>query len=69
MIEVTRNSNVITKGKLGQLQQQKADVEEVAEGLEAGLRVDFGQPIAPNMFVKEGDILEVYEEERIKKSL
>ena len=69
LIEVTRNSNVITKGKLGQLQQQKADVEEVAEGLEAGLRVDFGQPIAPNMFVKEGDILEVYEEERIKKSL
>ncbi|MBI2676782.1 MAG: translation initiation factor IF-2 [Candidatus Yanofskybacteria bacterium] len=69
LIEVTRNSNVITKGKLGQLQQQKADVEEVAEGLEAGLRVDFGQPIAPNMFVKEGDILEVYEEEKIKRSL
>ncbi|MBI2057903.1 MAG: translation initiation factor IF-2 [Candidatus Yanofskybacteria bacterium] len=69
LLDVLRSNNTISKGKLGQLQQQKADVEEVAEGLEAGLRVDFGQSISPNMYIKEGDVLEVYEEEKIKRSL
>ena len=70
MVDVLRNNNIIVKGKLGQLQHQKADVEEVAEGLECGLRIDFlGQSLSPNMYIKEGDVLEVYEEEKIKKSL
>ncbi len=70
IVDILRNSNVLVTGKLGQLQHQKADVEEVAEGLEAGLRVDFlGQSLTPNMYIKEGDTLEVYEEEKIKKSL
>ncbi len=70
IVDVLRNNTLLATGKLGQLQHQKADVEEVAEGLEAGLRVDFlGQSLTPNMYIRESDVLEVYEEEKIKKSL
>ena len=70
MVDILRNNNIIVKGKLGQLQHQKADVEEVAEGLECGLRIDFlGQSLSPNMYIKEGDVLEVYEEEKIRRTL
>ena len=70
MVDVLRNNNVLVKGKLGQLQHQRADVEEVAEGLECGLRIDFlGQSLGPNMYIKEGDVLEIYEEEKIRRTL
>ena len=68
--EVMRASKLFAKGKVVQLQQKKADVAEVAEGLECGLRVD----IAPSdlgvpLMIKEGDVLEMYEEEKIKRSI
>lgn len=68
VIDVTRNSEVIGKGRLGQLQHNKEDVSEVKEGLEAGIRLDItpGQTLQE---VKEGDILEIYEEEQVERSL
>lgn len=69
LVEIFRNNVAVTKVKLGQLQHLKSDVEEVAEGSEAGLRIDFGQPPAPNIFIREGDVLEIYEEEKIKRTL
>ena len=72
MVDVLRNGKeAVATGRLSQLQQQKADVEEVVEGLEAGIRFDFGpvKNITPNMYIREGDVLEVYEEEKIKRSL
>jgi translation initiation factor IF-2 len=68
MGEIARNEIVVSAGKIGQLQHNKADMSEVKEGLEAGIRFDTipGQPFEE---VKEGDILEVYEEEEVRRSL
>lgn len=70
LLDVLRSNQVVITGKLGQLQSQKADTAEVAEGAEAGLRVDFSlKSMTPNLYIREGDILEVYEEEKIQKSI
>lgn len=70
LIDVLRNNQTVASGRLSQLQQQKTDVEEVAEGLEAGVRFELSaKNITPNMYIREGDGLEVYEEEKIKRSL
>ncbi len=76
MIDVIRNGTLLITGKLGQLQHDKADVAEVAEGLEAGIRFDLpaspaksAQSIGIPMLIKEGDVLEIYEEEKIKRSI
>jgi len=76
MIDVIRNGVLLITGKLGQLQHEKADVIEVAEGLEAGIRFDLPpvpakqtQPIGIPILIEEGDILEIYEEEKIKRSI
>jgi translation initiation factor IF-2 len=83
MIDVIRNGALLITGKLGQLQHDKVDVAEVAEGLEAGIRFDLpaspaGGPLVPAkqtqpagipMLIKEGDTLEIYEEEKIKRSI
>ena len=63
LIDVLRNNGKIVSGRLGQLQHNKADVEEVKEVLECGIR--FEGPAE----IKEGDTLEIYEEEKIKKSI
>lgn len=56
---------VIASCRVGQLQHDKADVTEVTDGLNAGLRLDFAN--AKDMpEIKEGDILDIYEEEDIK---
>jgi len=69
-IEVIRDSNPLMIGRLGQLQHNKADVEEVKEGLECGIRFDMlREPAGPMLPLKVGDVLEVYEEEKIKRSL
>ncbi len=62
-IEVVRNENVIGKGKLINLQQNKIDVDEVAEGKECGITFDGETKI------KVGDILASYKEEVKKKTL
>lgn len=66
VVDVIRGQNKIGFGKLGQLQHNKEDMSEVKEGLEAGLRVDFGKD---GVEIKEGDMLEVYEEEKIARTL
>ena len=69
MIDVIRNGVTLISGKLGQLQHNKADMAEVSEGLEAGLRFDAQSQPLPQQLIKEGDTLEVYEEEKIKRSI
>ena len=67
MGDVIRNGLVVVSGKIGQLQHNKEDMPEVKEGLEAGIRFD---AITKDFTeVKEGDILDIYEEEKIARTL
>lgn len=68
VIDVMRNGAKIALGKLGQLQQNKADSPEVKEGQEAGIRFD-PMPNQSSQEIKEGDILDVYEEKKIERTL
>jgi translation initiation factor IF-2 len=63
MLEVMRGGNPVFQGKITQLQHNKADVEEITEGLEFGIKFEGPQE------VQEGDILEIYQEEEITQSL
>jgi translation initiation factor IF-2 len=58
-VEVIRDDNFITLGKITQLQSAKQDVKEVEKGIECGVKFE-GKPI-----IEEGDILKFYEEEQI----
>ncbi len=58
-IEVKRDDDFISLGKITQLQSAKQDVNEVEKDQECGLRYE-GQPV-----IKEGDILSFYQEEKI----
>lgn len=68
LCDISRNGTTIGSGKIGQLQHNKEDMPEVKESLEAGIRFDL---ISGREFpeVKEGDILEIYEEEKLKRSI
>jgi len=66
LVDVVRGGKPLKLGKVTQLQQSKEDVGEVREGIECGLRIDISQS---DVEVKEGDILETYEEEKITQSL
>lgn len=67
MASVSRGDAAVAVGRIGQLQQNKIDVEEVKEGLEAGIKLEtIGQQFEE---VKEGDVVEIYEEEKISRSL
>ncbi len=63
LIDVLRNNAKIASGRLAQLQHNKAEAEEVKEGLEAGIKFEGLAEI------QEGDTLEIYEEEKIKRSI
>jgi translation initiation factor IF-2 len=63
LIEVMRGENIIGKGKLFNLQQNKVNVDEVTSGNECGITFDGETKI------KEGDILISYKEEVKKKTL
>ena len=65
--DILRDGSIIASGRLAQLQQNKEDVSEVREGLDAGLRLELND--ANSDEIREGDIVEVYEEEKIKRSL
>lgn len=67
MIDVLRNNLTLMTGRLGQLQQNKVDVPEVAEGNELGIRFD--GPSKTPYSVAIGDILEIYQEEKIKRTI
>ena len=59
MIEVMRGDDFIVAGKLAKLQSGKLDVKSVEKDQEAGIMFS-GEPL-----IEEGDILNVYKEERI----
>jgi translation initiation factor IF-2 len=63
LIEVVREDNIIGKGKLSNLQQNKVNVDEVAQGFECGITFDGETKI------KEGDTLISFKEELKKKTL
>ena len=69
-VDVVRVNSASFRGKIIQLQHKKADVAEVAEGLECGLRVDMvPSELGLTLTIKEGDVLEIYEEQKIKRSV
>ena len=69
VVDILRGANKIGVAKITQLQHNKEDVTEVKEGLEAGLRLDSGNPPAGGLELKVGDVLECYEEEIISRTL
>jgi len=62
-IRVIRDGIVVFAGFLGSLKRFKDDVKEVARGYECGLNIDKFNDI------KEGDIIEAYEEVEVKQTL
>lgn len=68
LVDVLRNNNKLLSGRITQLQHNKEDVGEVKEGSEAGLKFE---PLSgqPSWDIKEGDVLELYEEEKIARNL
>jgi len=63
LIEVIRNEEKVGQGRLLQLQRNRKDIEEVAKGSECGILFE------GNIDIQEGDILKVYEEEKIRQEL
>lgn len=62
-VRVIRDGIVIFTGELGSLKRFKDDVKEVAKGYECGLNVERFNDI------KEGDIIEAFEEVEVKQTL
>ncbi len=62
-IRIIRDGIVIYSGNLGSLKRFKDDVKEVAKGYECGLNVDKFNDI------KEGDVIEAFEEVEVKQTL
>lgn len=62
-IEIERDGNFVDRGKLTQLQAGKQDVKEVEKDEECGLKYE-GKPV-----IQEGDILKIYQEERIIRKM
>ena len=63
MVRVIRDGIVVYTGLLGSLKRFKDDVKEVAKGFEFGLNVDKFNDI------KQGDVIEAYEEVEVKQTL
>ncbi len=63
LVRVVRDGNTIFSGKLGSLKRFKDDVREVLTGYECGMSVDGFNDI------REGDILELFVEEKEKQTL
>jgi translation initiation factor IF-2 len=62
-IDLLRNGEVIFEGKLSSLKRFKDDVREVQEGFDCGMTLSGFED------VKEGDIIEAYEIEKIARKL
>lgn len=67
LTDAMRNNTKLISGKIIQLQHNKQDIGEVKEGLECGLK--FEKTEKSEWEIKEGDVLEVYNEEKIARSL
>ncbi|MDD4940213.1 MAG: translation initiation factor IF-2, partial [Candidatus Omnitrophica bacterium] len=62
-VTVVRNGQDVFEGKLSSLKRFKDDVREVAEGFDCGLTIGGFNDI------KEGDVIEAYEIEKIARKL
>ncbi len=62
-VRIIRNGIVVHTGRLGSLKRFKDDVKDVSAGFECGLNIDGFNDI------KEGDIIEGFEEVEIKRKL
>ncbi len=62
LAEVSRNNEVVFKGKLKTLKRFKDDVKEVIEGFECGISVGYDG-------VKAGDIIDIFNEETVIRRL
>jgi len=62
-IKVLRGNEIVFTGKIGSLKRFKDDVKEVLAGYECGITIDGFNDI------KEGDILQLYIEEKEKQTL
>ena len=60
-VRVIRDNVVIHEGKLASLKRFKDDVKEVAAGYECGLQIEDYNDL------QEGDVLEIYIMEEVKK--
>ena len=60
-VRVIRENVVIHEGKLASLKRFKDDVKEVTKGFECGIQIEKYNDI------KEGDIIEVYVMEEVKR--
>ena len=68
LADVTRAGSVLMTGKVSQVQQEKEDVTEANDGSECGIR--FEAVDSKNMAdIAVGDILEIYQEEKLAKTL
>src|SRR6185369_8827948 len=69
--DILRGDKVLVTGRIGQLQSKKLDMPEVAEGNEAGIRFDMPPHKSGDVpvIIREGDVLDIYEEEKIKRSI
>ena len=62
-VRIIRDGIVIYSGELGSLKRFKEDVKEVTSGYECGLNItNFND-------IKEGDVIEGYQEVEVKKKL
>ena len=62
-IEVMRNEEIVGKGKLIQLQQNKREIDRISQNQECGILFEGDAKI------QEGDALEFYEEEKTKHTV
>ena len=61
-VRVVRDGTVVQESTIADLKRFKADVREVQEGFECGIRLDGFND------VKEGDVLEVYETRQVERT-
>ena len=66
--DVIRDGQSVMLAKVNQIQQAKQDVPEVSEGLETGMRIDMIDSKSA-IDIEVGDILEIYQEESIARTL
>lgn len=69
--DIVRGDKILVAGRIGQLQNKKQDMSEVTEGNEAGIRFDMPAQKSGDMpvIIRVGDVLDIYEEENIKRSI
>ena len=63
LIDIMRSKEPVGTAAIIQLQREKRDVEEVSQASECGMLVE------STTTIREGDVLEIYKEEKIKRTI